>query len=480
MEEIIVRGGNQLNGTVRIEGAKNAVLPILAASLLAEEGITTLDNVPILSDVFTMNQVIRHLNVDVDFDEQKNQVTIDASRQLEIEAPYEYVSQMRASIVVMGPLLARNGHAKVAMPGGCAIGKRPIDLHLKGFQALGAKIIQKNGYIEAIADELIGNTIYLDFPSVGATQNIMMAAVKAKGTTIIENVAREPEIVDLANILNKMGAHVYGAGTETMRIEGVDHLHAVNHSIVQDRIEAGTFMVAAAMTEGNVLIADAISEHNRPLISKLIEMGAEIIEEEGGIRVIGPKHILPTDVKTMPHPGFPTDMQAQMTAIQLVAEGISVVTETVFENRFQHLEEMRRMNAHVKIDGNVAIMDGNHELQGAEVYATDLRAAAALVLAGLKANGITRVRHVKIDGNVAIMDGNHELQGAEVYATDLRAAAALVLAGLKANGITRVRNLNYLDRGYYNFHIKLQKLGADVERVDMDQTPAEKTAQTIA
>ncbi|WP_049143677.1 UDP-N-acetylglucosamine 1-carboxyvinyltransferase [Enterococcus faecium] len=433
MEEIIVRGGNQLNGTVRIEGAKNAVLPILAASLLAEEGITTLDNVPILSDVFTMNQVIRHLNVDVDFDEQKNQVTIDASRQLEIEAPYEYVSQMRASIVVMGPLLARNGHAKVAMPGGCAIGKRPIDLHLKGFQALGAKIIQKNGYIEAIADELIGNTIYLDFPSVGATQNIMMAAVKAKGTTIIENVAREPEIVDLANILNKMGAQVYGAGTETMRIEGVDHLHAVNHSIVQDRIEAGTFMVAAAMTQGNVLIADAISEHNRPLISKLIEMGAEIIEEEGGVRVIGPKHILPTDVKTMPHPGFPTDMQAQMTAIQLVAEGTSVVTETVFENRFQHLEEMRRMNA-----------------------------------------------HAKIDGNVAIMDGNHELQGAEVYATDLRAAAALVLAGLKANGITRVRNLNYLDRGYYNFHIKLQQLGADVERVDMDQTSAEKTAQTIA
>ena len=433
MEEIIVRGGNQLNGTVRIEGAKNAVLPILAASLLAEEGITTLDNVPILSDVFTMNQVIRHLNVDVDFDEQKNQVTIDASRQLEIEAPYEYVSQMRASIVVMGPLLARNGHAKVAMPGGCANGKRPIDLHLKGFQALGAKIIQKNGYIEAIADELIGNTIYLDFPSVGATQNIMMAAVKAKGTTIIENVAREPEIVDLANILNKMGAQVYGAGTETMRIEGVDHLHAVNHSIVQDRIEAGTFMVAAAMTQGNVLIADAISEHNRPLISKLIEMGAEIIEEEGGVRVIGPKHILPTDVKTMPHPGFPTDMQAQMTAIQLVAEGTSVVTETVFENRFQHLEEMRRMNA-----------------------------------------------HVKIDGNVAIMDGNHELQGAEVYATDLRAAAALVLAGLKANGITRVRNLNYLDRGYYNFHIKLQQLGADVERVDMDQTSAEKTAQTIA
>lgn len=433
MEEIIVKGGNQLKGTVKIEGAKNAVLPILAASLLAEEGTTVLDNVPILSDVFTMNQVIRHLNVDVAFDEENNRVTLDASRELEIEAPYEYVSQMRASIVVMGPLLARNGHAKVAMPGGCAIGKRPIDLHLKGFQALGAKIIQKNGYIEAIADQLIGNTIYLDFPSVGATQNIMMAAVKAKGTTIIENVAREPEIVDLANILNKMGANVYGAGTETMRIEGVDHLHAVNHSIVQDRIEAGTFMVAAAMTEGNLLIADAISEHNRPLISKLIEMGATITEEDGGVRVIGPKHILPTDVKTMPHPGFPTDMQAQMTAIQLVAEGTSVVTETVFENRFQHLEEMRRMNA-----------------------------------------------YVKIDGNIAIMDGNHELQGAEVYATDLRAAAALVLAGLKANGITRVRNLKYLDRGYYNFHIKLQQLGADVERVSVEETPIEKTPQTIA
>lgn len=418
MEEIIVQGGNQLKGTVKIEGAKNAVLPILAASLLAEDGVTTLRNVPILSDVFTMNQVIRHLNVDVDFDKENNQVTIDASRQLEIEAPYEYVSKMRASIVVMGPLLARNGHAKVAMPGGCAIGKRPIDLHLKGFQALGATIIQKDGYIEAIADQLKGSHIYLDFPSVGATQNIMMAAVKAKGTTTIDNVAREPEIVDLANILNKMGAKIYGAGTETMRIEGVDSLHAVNHSIVQDRIEAGTFMVAAAMTQGNVLIQEAISEHNRPLLSKLKEMGTQIIEEENGIRIIGPEALKPTDIKTMPHPGFPTDMQAQMTAIQAVAKGNSIVTETVFENRFQHLEEMRRMNA-----------------------------------------------HVKIDGNLAIIEGGHKLQGALVYATDLRAAAALILAGLSATGRTRVRNLKYLDRGYYKFHEKLQALGANVERV---------------
>lgn len=432
MEQIIVHGGNtKLEGTVKIEGAKNAVLPILAATLLAEEGVTTLKNIPILSDVFTMNQVIKHLNVAIDFDEDANEVTIDATQPLGIEANYEYVSKMRASIVVMGPLLARNGHAKVAMPGGCAIGKRPIDLHLKGFQALGAKIIQKNGYIEAIADELIGNTIYLDFPSVGATQNIMMAAVRAKGTTIIENVAREPEIVDLANILNKMGANVIGAGTETMRIEGVDKLHAVEHSIVQDRIEAGTFMVAAAMTEGNVLIEEAISEHNRPLISKLTEMGAIIEEEENGIRVIGPKHLKPTDVKTMPHPGFPTDMQAQMTAIQMFAEGTSIVTETVFENRYQHLEEMRRMNA-----------------------------------------------DLKIDGNIAVINGGNELQGAAVEATDLRAAAALILVGLRANGITRVSNLKYLDRGYYEFHKKLQKLGANVERVN-DEKIEEKQATTV-
>lgn len=433
MEQIIVHGGNRLEGTVKIEGAKNAVLPILAASLLAEEGITTLKNVPILSDVFTMNQVIKHLNTTVEFNQDKNQVIIDATQPLDVEANYEYVSKMRASIVVMGPLLARNGHAKVAMPGGCAIGKRPIDLHLKGFQALGAKIIQKNGYIEAIADELIGNTIYLDFPSVGATQNIMMAAVKAKGTTIIENVAREPEIVDLANVLSKMGAHIVGAGTETMRIEGVDKLHAVEHSIVQDRIEAGTFMVAAAMTEGNVLIEEAISEHNRPLISKLTEMGAIIREEREGLRVIGPKVIKPTDVKTMPHPGFPTDMQAQFTAMQMVADGTSIVTETVFENRFQHLDEMRHMDADVQIDGNVAIINGGRALQGAEVAATDLRAAAALILIGLRVNGVTRVSH-----------------------------------------------LEYLDRGYYEFHKKLQKLGAKVERTEETKQITEKTASSVS
>ena len=431
MEEIIVRSGNKLEGNVKIEGAKNAVLPILAASLLAEEGTSILTNVPVLSDVLTMNQVIHHLNATIDFNEQTNTVTIDAQPTLAIEAPYEYVSEMRASIVVMGPLLARNGHAKVAMPGGCAIGKRPIDLHLKGFQALGATIIQKDGYIEAIADELIGSNIYLDFPSVGATQNIMMAAVKAKGITTIDNVAREPEIVDLANFLNKMGAKIYGAGTQTMRIEGVEKLVGARHSIVQDRIEAGTFMVAAAMTQGNVLIEEAISEHNRPLISKLVEMGVSIIEENDGIRVIGPDELKPTDIKTLPHPGFPTDMQAQMTAIQAIASGLNVVNETVFENRFQHLEEMRRMNA-----------------------------------------------KVKIEGNIAMIEGGTALQGAVVYATDLRAAAALILLGLRAEGITRVRNLKYLDRGYYKFHEKLAALGADIERVS-DQQVMNKEPQPV-
>ncbi|MBP7086291.1 MAG: UDP-N-acetylglucosamine 1-carboxyvinyltransferase [Enterococcus sp.] len=431
MEEIIVRSGNKLEGNVKIEGAKNAVLPILAASLLAEEGTSILKNVPVLSDVLTMNQVIHHLNATIDFNEQTNTVTIDAQPTLAIEAPYEYVSEMRASIVVMGPLLARNGHAKVAMPGGCAIGKRPIDLHLKGFQALGATIIQKDGYIEAIADELIGSNIYLDFPSVGATQNIMMAAVKAKGITTIDNVAREPEIVDLANFLNKMGAKIYGAGTQTMRIEGVEKLVGTRHSIVQDRIEAGTFMVAAAMTQGNVLIEEAISEHNRPLISKLVEMGVSIIEENDGIRVIGPDELKPTDIKTLPHPGFPTDMQAQMTAIQAITSGLNVVNETVFENRFQHLEEMRRMNA-----------------------------------------------KVKIEGNIAMIEGGTALQGAVVYATDLRAAAALILLGLRAEGITRVRNLKYLDRGYYKFHEKLAALGADIERVS-DQQVMNKEPQPV-
>lgn len=419
MEKIIVRGGHRLEGEVEIEGAKNAVLPILAAAILPTKGRTVLTNVPILSDVYTMNNVIRFLNVEVGMDEASKTIELDATGKLSYEAPFKYVSKMRASIVVLGPLLARLNHAKVAMPGGCAIGSRPIDLHLKGLEALGAKIKRHDGYIEASTDGLVGTNIYLDFPSVGATQNIMMAATLAKGTTVIENIAREPEIVDLANILNKMGANVKGAGTETIKIVGVDELHGTEHAIIQDRIEAGTFMVAAALTKGNVLIKDAIAEHNIPLISKLEEMGVTVKEEARGIRIIGPDKLKPVVVKTLPHPGFPTDMQPQVSILQLAASGTSLLTETVFENRFMHLEELRRMNADFKVEGNTVILYGPTDFNGAEVAATDLRAAAALILAGLVARNITQVTH-----------------------------------------------LQYLDRGYYHFHQKLAALGAEIKRIN--------------
>lgn len=427
MDKIIVKGGKtRLQGEVEIEGAKNAVLPLLAATLLASEGEVQLGNVPILSDVFMMNNLVKHLGVKLTFDQSTKQIIAGAGKTIKSNAPYEYVSKMRASIVVMGPILSRNGAARVSMPGGCSIGSRPIDLHLRGFELMGAKITQKAGYIEASAEHLRGAQIYLDFPSVGATQNLMMAATLADGTTTIENAAREPEIVDLANLLNKMGARVRGAGTDTIVIKGVKAMHGAHHSVVQDRIEAGTFMVAAAMTKGDVLIKDAISEHNRPLISKLTEMGVRFIEEPEGIRVIGPERLKATNVKTLPHPGFPTDMQSQMTAAQAVAKGESTMIETVFENRFQHLEEMRRMGLNVEI---------------------------------------TR--------NSALIEGTTQLQGAAVKSTDLRASAALILLGLVAQGETEVFKLNHLDRGYYQFHEKLKALGADIERVKADEDEEE-------
>ncbi|WP_096272684.1 UDP-N-acetylglucosamine 1-carboxyvinyltransferase [Paucisalibacillus globulus] len=418
MDKIIVRGGQQLNGNVYVEGAKNAVLPVIAASILASEGNSVIHEVPALADVYTINEVIRNMNADVEFN--NNTVVVDASKQLKTEAPFEYVRKMRASVLVLGPLLARYGHANVAMPGGCAIGSRPIDLHLKGFEAMGAKVHVGNGFVEATVDgRLQGAKIYLDVPSVGATENIMMAAALAEGKTIIENAAKEPEIVDLANFINKMGGKVIGAGTETIRIEGVETLHGAVHSIIPDRIEAGTFMIAAAITGGNILIENAVSEHLRPLIAKLEEMGVSIMEEGNGIRVIGPDVLKATDVKTLPHPGFPTDMQSQIMALMLCARGTSMITETVFENRFMHVEEFRRMNA-----------------------------------------------KMKIEGRSVIIDGPSELQGAEVAATDLRAAAALILAGLRADGLTRVTELKHLDRGYVDFAGKLASLGADIERVD--------------
>ncbi|MFB7138252.1 MULTISPECIES: UDP-N-acetylglucosamine 1-carboxyvinyltransferase [unclassified Bacillus (in: firmicutes)] len=426
MDKIIVRGGKQLQGTVRVEGAKNAVLPVLAAALLASEGKNIIHDVPTLSDVYTINEVLRNLNTEVEF--ENNTVTVDASKDLFVEAPFEYVRKMRASILVMGPLLARNGHARVALPGGCAIGSRPIEQHLKGFEAMGAQITVGNGFVEAKSNgRLKGAKIYLDFPSVGATENIMSAAALADGTTILENAAKEPEIVDLANFINSMGGKVRGAGTGTIRIEGVPTLFGTTHHIIPDRIEAGTFMVAAAITNGNVLIENAVPEHLSSVVAKMREMGVTIIEEEEGLRVIGTDNLKPVDIKTMPHPGFPTDMQSQMMALLLKATGTGMITETVFENRFMHVEEFRRMNA-----------------------------------------------NIKIEGRSTIIHGPNDLQGAEVAATDLRAAASLILAGLVVDGYTRVTELKHLDRGYVNFHEKLAALGADIERVNEPSTAVEE------
>ncbi|CAI9396497.1 MULTISPECIES: UDP-N-acetylglucosamine 1-carboxyvinyltransferase [Bacillaceae] len=431
MDKIIVRGGKRLNGTVKVEGAKNAVLPVIAATLLASDGKSIIKSVPTLSDVYTINEVLRYLNADVHF--ENGEVTVDASRDLSVEAPFEYVRKMRASVLVMGSLLARNGHARVALPGGCAIGSRPIDQHLKGFEAMGAKVQVGNGFIEAsVEGRLQGAKIYLDFPSVGATENIMMAASLAEGTTILENVAKEPEIVDLANFLNKMGAKVRGAGTGTIRIEGVEVLHGTEHTIIPDRIEAGTFLIAAAITGGNVLVQGAVPEHLSSLIAKMEEMGVIFKEEEDGIRVVSAENLKAVDIKTMPHPGFPTDMQSQMMALLLRAKGTSMITETVFENRFMHVEEFRRMNG-----------------------------------------------DVKIEGRSVVMNGPTNLQGAEVAATDLRAAAALILSGLVADGITRVTELKHLDRGYVNFHQKLAALGADIERIT-EESELTLTASYVA
>ncbi|ANU20186.1 UDP-N-acetylglucosamine 1-carboxyvinyltransferase [Planococcus plakortidis] len=422
MDHIIVKGGKKLSGKVRVEGAKNAVLPVLAGALLAGEGKSTITEVPNLADVYTIQEVLKSLNVDIEYFPEKNEMHIDASSQLSSEAQFEYVRKMRASILVMGPLLARNGFARVALPGGCAIGSRPIDQHLKGFEAMGANITFGNGFVEAKTDgRLRGAKIYLDFPSVGATENIMSAAALADGVTIIENAAKEPEIVDLANYINEMGGNVKGAGTDTMRIEGVETLYGSHHSIIPDRVEAGTFMVAAAITEGDVIIENAVPEHMAALISKMGEMGVDIQETDEGLRVRATRPLRSIDIKTMPHPGFPTDMQSQMMSLMLTAQGNGILTETVFENRFMHVEEFRRMNASVKIEGRSVIMEGPSKLQGAQVSATDLRAAAALILAGLAAEGVTRV---------------HELY--------------------------------HLDRGYVDFHLKLEALGADIERVSTE------------
>lgn len=420
MDKIVIKGGNKLTGEVKVEGAKNAVLPILTASLLASDKPSKLVNVPALSDVETINNVLTTLNADVTYKKDENAVVVDATKTLNEEAPYEYVSKMRASILVMGPLLARLGHAIVALPGGCAIGSRPIEQHIKGFEALGAEVHLENGNIYANAkDGLKGTSIHLDFPSVGATQNIIMAASLAKGKTLIENAAKEPEIVDLANYINEMGGRITGAGTDTITINGVESLHGVEHAIIPDRIEAGTLLIAGAITRGDIFVRDAIKEHMASLVYKLEEMGVELDYQEDGIRVRAEGELQPVDIKTLPHPGFPTDMQSQMMALLLTANGHKVVTETVFENRFMHVAEFKRMNA-----------------------------------------------NINVEGRSAKLEGKSQLQGAQVKATDLRAAAALILAGLVADGKTSVTELTHLDRGYVDLHGKLKQLGADIERIN--------------
>lgn len=415
-EKLIISGRNRLQGTVKIDGAKNSALSIMAATLLTKD-VCILRNVPRLTDVDTMAAVIRKLGIKVEW-RGDNTLYIDSDDFNNYEAPYELVKMMRGSILVMGPLLARLKKAKISLPGGCAIGARPVDFHLKGFEALGAQVEVEKGYIEAKVDKLKGDDIYLDFPSLGATENIMMAACLAEGITTIENAAKDPEVVELGHFLNKMGAKVEGLGTDLIRIEGVKELHGIDYTIIPDRIEAGTYMIAAAITGGDVLIEKADPLLLKPLIVKLEEAGVRIELEKSLIKVIGPSRVKAVDIKTLPFPGFPTDMQAQFMALSCVAKGTSVITETVFEKRFVHIGDLIRMGADIKVEGHSAIIKG-----------------------------------VK------------KLSAAPVMASDLRGGAALVLAGLVAEGTTELSRIYHLDRGYVKLEEKLNSLGADIKRV---------------
>ena len=419
MEKLIIKGGRPLHGYVRVSSAKNAVLPIIVATLLPDSPSTIID-APHLEDVKTICSVIESLGGNILL--RDNAMIFDTTTVDKTEASYELMSRMRASFLIMGPLLAKKRHAKIALPGGCMIGSRPIDLHLKAFEAMGAKVTVGNGYVEASVPEgLKGATIYLDFPSVGATENILMAAAVADGKTVIENAAEEPEIVDLVTFLNSMGANIKGAGTNVIRVEGVKHLYGASHTVIPDRIEAGTFIIAAAMAGGDVVVDNVLSEHLKPLLAKLGEAGVKVIKNIDSVRVISDGHIHSTDIKTLPYPGFPTDLQAQFMAMMTIGDGTSTVTETVFENRFMHVGELRRMGA-----------------------------------------------NIEVEGRKAIVHGVPFLQGAFVRATDLRAGAALVLAGLAAHGVTEVGDLRHIDRGYDHLVEKLRGLGADIIRVDKD------------
>jgi len=415
-EKLIISGGKRLQGTVKIDGAKNSALSIMAATLLTKD-VCILRNVPRLTDVDTMGAVIRKLGIKVEW-RGDNTLYIDSDDFNNCEAPYELVKMMRGSILVMGPLLARLKKAKISLPGGCSIGARPVDYHIKGFEALGAQVEVEKGYIEAKVDKLKGDDIYLDFPSLGATENIMMAACLAEGLTTIENAAKDPEVVELGHFLNEMGAKIEGLGTDLIKIEGVKELHGIDYTIIPDRIEAGTYMIAAAITDGDVLIEKADPLLLKPLIVKLEEAGVRIELEKNLIKVTGPDRVKAVDIKTLPFPGFPTDMQAQFMALSCVAKGTSVITETVFENRFVHTGDLIRMGADIKVEGHSAIVKG-----------------------------------VK------------ELSAAPVMASDLRGGAALVLAGLVAEGTTELSRIYHLDRGYVKLEEKLNSLGADIKRV---------------
>ncbi|MBF0710307.1 MULTISPECIES: UDP-N-acetylglucosamine 1-carboxyvinyltransferase [unclassified Gemella] len=421
MSKILVKGGTALKGEVQIDGAKNAVLPIVTAAALATEGVSKLTNVPNLSDVKIISNLLTSLGVKVDYNQQEKTLEIDAREKLKTEAEFEFVSKMRASFLVAAPILAREGYAHVAMPGGCAIGGRPIGLHLKGFEHLGAKVVQDAGYVELKAEEgLKGTTIFFDFPSVGATQNVVMAACLAEGTTILENAAQEPEIGDMIDFLTKMGAKISGKNTATLVIEGVEKLTGAEYAIMPDRVEAATYMIAAAATKGDVLVKGARYRDNVALVAKMREMGVTIeVLDENSMRVTNTREFLnPTDVKTLPHPGFLTDMQSQMMVLMLLAKGTSTITETVFENRFMNVEELRRMNAKIRIEGRTALIEGGVQLEGANVKATDLRAGASLIISGLIAHGETIIRHIE-----------------------------------------------HIDRGYVDVESKFRKLGADIVRI---------------
>ena len=416
MEQYIIKGGNPLVGEVEIGGAKNAALAILAAAIMTDETVR-IDNLPDVRDINVLLEAIEMIGATVDRVD-RHTVRINGSTIGDVSVDYEYIKKIRASYYLLGALLGKYKKAEVPLPGGCNIGSRPIDQHLKGFRALGASVDILHGAIVARASSLEGNHIFLDMVSVGATINIMMAASMAKGRTIIENAAREPHVVDVANFLNSMGANIKGAGTDVIRIKGVDQLHATDYSIVPDMIEAGTYMMAAAATKGDVLIKNVIPKHLEATTAKLVEIGCEVEEFDDAIRVNASRRLRRTHVKTLPYPGFPTDMQPQMAVVLTMSEGTSIVTESIFENRFKYADELARMGA-----------------------------------------------DIKVEGNTAIIDGVERLTGARVSAPDLRAGAALVVAGLAADGITMVDDIVYVQRGYEDFEGKLTNLGANIQRV---------------